>query len=262
VEALTNVGDVLFEHLESLHMGRAWSSVLDAGTGRHSLTWVRSLPTQRWTAVTADPDMEHTVREMCGSAMRSGDRIVRGDWTDPSLLAGERFDVVLADYLLGAIDGFAPYFQHKLFERLAPLVGERLYVIGLEPWTDRPDTDETRVITEITRLRDAVLLLCRERPYREFPSAWLRDHLLRAGFSVVSERRFANVLGHGWIDRQLEMCARRLARLPSDAIGDAMAAYIRDLRERAHTVCNARGGLRGGHDHVFAAEPTRRKHAT
>ncbi len=39
------------------------------------------------------------------------DQIIVGNWKDPSFLKGQVYDVVLADYLLGSIDGFAPYFQ-------------------------------------------------------------------------------------------------------------------------------------------------------
>lgn len=248
------MSDALFDHIIALHGERSYGSVLDAGTGRHSLRWVRGLPTTRWTAVTADPDMRRAVVEDVADPPRPDDRIVLGDWTDATLLAGEVYDVVLADYLLGAVDGFAPYFQHRLFERLAPHVGGRLYVVGLEPLPDKCVTEAERVVTDIARLRDAVLLLCRERPYREFPLTWVRHHVERAGLRVVSEQRFANRLGHGWIDRQLDMSARRLARLPDACLTAPMDQWVSTLRARAHAVCDAHGGLRCGYDHVLAAE--------
>lgn len=244
------MGDTLFEHVASLQGDRPWGAVLDAGSGRHSLEWIRSLPTTRWTAVTADPGMAATLR-----GARADDRVVVGDWTDPALLAGEAYDVVLADYLLGAIDGFAPYFQERLFERLRPHVGGRLYVVGLEPLPHRPDVPDGRIVTEIARARDATLLLCGERCYREFPVGWVRRSLEASGFRVVSERLFANVLRERWVEGQIDMCTRRLGRLPDAAMGAAMGSYLEGLRARALAQCAASGGLRCGADHVVAAEP-------
>lgn len=250
------MADLLFDHITTLHGDRPWTTVLDAGTGRHSLRWVRSLPTAQWTAVTADPDMARSVEADAEGEgpLRDGDRVVLGDWTDATLLGDARYDVVLADYLLGAVDGFAPYFQHRLFERLARHVGGRLYVVGLEPLSDRPVTEAERAVTDIARMRDALLLLCRERPYREFPLEWVRHHVERAGLRVVSEQRFRNVLGEGWIDRQLDMCARRAARLPDASLRAPMLASVEALRSHAHAVCAAHRGLRCGWDHVLAAE--------
>jgi hypothetical protein len=244
------VADSLFEHIAALQGDRPWGAVLDAGSGRHSLGWVRSLPTARWTAVTADPDMAATL-----PAGRACDRVVIGDWTDGALLAGEVYDVVLADYLLGAIDGFAPYFQGRLFQRLRPHVGGRLYVVGLEPLPDRPDSPDGRLVVEIARARDATLLLCGERCYREFPVGWVRRSLEASGYRVVSARTFGNVLGRRWVDGQIDMCARRLGRMVDDGVGRAMGAYLEGLRRRARAQCDAGGGLRCGADHVVAAEP-------
>ena len=43
------------------------------------------------------------------------DQIIVGNWTDEALLEGYEFDIILADYLIGAIDGFSPYFQVRHF---------------------------------------------------------------------------------------------------------------------------------------------------
>lgn len=245
------MGDTLFDHVTALQGDRPWGAVLDAGSGRHSLTWIASLATSRWAAVTADPDMAAVIPRG-----RPGlDRVVLGDWTDPSLLGGEVFDTVLADYLLGAIDGFAPYFQDQLFARLRPHVGGRLYVVGLEPVTFRPETPDERLVAEIARARDATLLLCGERCYREHPVDWVQRSLAASGFRVISARTFGNVFGRRWIDGQIDMCTRRLARLPDPALGHAMGEYLRDLRRRATAHVAAHGGLRAGADHVVAAEP-------
>ena len=51
------------------------------------------------------------VGEQIGFAVKPPDEIVIGNWRDDNFLKDRVFDTVLADYLIGAIDGFAPYFQ-------------------------------------------------------------------------------------------------------------------------------------------------------
>jgi hypothetical protein len=100
----------LFRHIETLQGRRPWGSMLDAGTGSGSIRWIQSLATERWTAVTGAEGHARQVADQAAAQRRPGDRILLGNWADPALLAGEAYDTVLADYLLGAIDGFAPYF--------------------------------------------------------------------------------------------------------------------------------------------------------
>ena len=71
-------GDRLFQHVETLQAGAPWGHVLDAGTGVHSLRWIASLPTDRWTAVTASAAMDAEVRKEVGDRVRADDRL--GGW--------------------------------------------------------------------------------------------------------------------------------------------------------------------------------------
>jgi hypothetical protein len=91
----------LFAYIEELQTA-GWGDFLDAGTGTHSIGWVTSLDTQRWTAVTGAPGHAAQVRELVGAAMRPQDRLIVGNWADAALLDDEAYDTVLADYLLGA----------------------------------------------------------------------------------------------------------------------------------------------------------------
>lgn len=146
---------------------------MDAGTGVKSLEWILTLPTERWTAITAAHRMADNARAAVGSGVRPQDRLLVGNWINDSLLTGETFDTVLVDYLVGAIEGFAPYWQDRVFERLRPLVAEhgRLYLIGLEPYVQfEPESPAGKIIWEIGRVRDACLLLAGERPYRSIRS--------------------------------------------------------------------------------------------
>lgn len=249
----------LFRYVETRHGDRAWGSMLDSGAGVKSLQWIQTLPTDRWTAITAARSMADEVRAALGDGIRPKDQLLVGNWIDDSLLAGETFDTVLVDYLVGAIEGFTPYWQDRVFERLRPLVADngRLYVIGLEPYVQyTPTTESGRIIWEIGRVRDACLLLAGERPYREYPLEWMLRQLERAGFRIVESRRFPIRYGPRHVNGQLDMCRRRLQRFSSPVLGNSMLEYVEELRLRALAVHAREGGLRHGHDYVIAVEPT------
>ena len=246
----------IFRQLSTWHAGLPWGRMLDAGTGAHSLHWVSGLDTTAWTAVTASASMAQQVRAAVQPRMRAQDRIIVGDWTDAGLLAGETFDTVLADYLLGAVEGFAPYFQPCLFARLRPLVGRRLYVVGLQPYVPyTPDDPAGRLVVEMGRVRDACLLLAGERPYREYPLDWVLRSLREAGLRVLASERFPIRYGRRYIDAQIDMCEARLRRFADPSLAQAMRAHLAALRTRAYALHDALGGLAHGFDYAVAAEP-------
>ncbi len=249
------VTDALFDQLVAWQGDHDWGRLLDAGTGQHSLRWVLGLSTSAWTAVTGGKSREDELRHTLGHRMRPGDRLVTGNWSDPALLAGERFDTVLADYLLGALDGFAPYFQDQLFQRLRPHVAGRLYVVGLGPYGDEGGGEAGDTVRAIARLRDACILLAGHRCYREYPLSWVERHLDAAGFRVTARSRVPIVYGQRWVDGQLDVCLRKLPHFADPALAETMRAQVASLRAAALKTCKRQGGLRFGHDWLVAAEP-------
>lgn len=250
------MSDPLFDYIHRHQGDEPWGAVLDAGTGQHSLRWLTGLPTERWAAVTGAASMAADLQRDFAGQIRPQDELVLGNWSDPALLAGQRFDIVLADYLLGAIEGFAPYTQDRLFSRLFPLVGKRLYLIGLEPYVTRYPADEGgRLLVEIGRLRDACLLLAGERPYREYPSDWVVRHLELAGFRVDAVQHFPIRYRERFVNGQLDMCVHRIARLQDRTLAAALEAHVAALREKALAMVAQAGGIRLGADYVVVAEP-------
>lgn len=246
----------LFNHVEALQGDIPWGRFLDAGTGVNSSLWSTGLTTDAWTGVTAAAGHADQVRASIGARFRSQDRLLLGNWTDETLLAGEVHDTVLADYLIGAVEGFAPYFQQLLLRRLRPLTGRRLYVVGLDPYVVGPaDTDEARMVREIGRLRDAVLMLADETSYREYPAEWALNALASAGFRVLSARRFPNRYKAKWVNGQLDMALRRLPRIKDRPLARSLDETIAEVRERAQRLCVEQNGLRHGADYVLACEP-------
>lgn len=246
----------LFDHVETLQGDLPWGRFLDAGTGVNSSLWSTGLATDAWTGVTAAAGHADQVRASVGARFRPQDRLLLGNWTDETLLASEVHDTVMAEYLIGAVEGFAPYFQQSLLRRLRPLTGRRLYVVGLDPYVVGPaDTDEARMVREIGRLRDAVLTLADETPYREYPAEWTLNALAGAGFRVLSARRFPNRYKAKWVNGQLDMATRRLPRIADRGLAESLAGTIESARKRGLALCAERNGLRCGADYVLACEP-------
>ena len=239
--------DALFQHVEAQHRGRPVASVLDAGTGAHSLRWLTTLGAQV-TGVTADEPTAARLRTEFPDV-----ELVTGDWQDAGLLRGRRYDVVEADYLLGAIDGFAPYYQERVFARLRPHVGDRLYVIGLEPWPARDDDPDAQAFIDLCRTRDAAFLLAGTRPYREFPQTWVASTLESSGFTLVDQLRLPIQHSARTIDREHGNVIRYAQRVERD-LGAALTRRADALRDRLLARVRQRP-LLFGYDWVVSAAP-------
>ncbi len=246
----------LFSFIEAVQGETPFGRVLDAGTGDRSMRWLMTLDTLSITAVTAAPAHAALVKRTVGERLRPQDRLLVGNWTQKNLLAGEQFDTVLADYLLGAIEGFAPFFQTSLFERLRPLTAKRLYVTGMEPYVvERPEDEAGALIWEIGRYRDSCLVLAGEHPYREFPLKWVLGELQRSGFKPVAARKFPIRFQAKFVNGQIDTCRPHLERIADQALGQALIAHGEELRSRALAFVEGHGSLSHGFAHAVAADP-------
>ncbi len=249
-----STGEALFAHIEKIQGGEPWGSVLDAGTGKHSLDWVSSLAgTTRWVAVTADPARQKALRKTFADRMRPDDRVACGRWSDPALLHGEVFDVVLVDYLIGAIDYFEPYTQDLLLERLRRHVGSRVHVVGLEPYREDDPSPAARIVLDVARLRDACILLAGHRCYRELPLEWTLRHLERSGYVVEDATVFPIVYGPKFVNDQLDVCVKKLPLIEDPELATTLERRIAKLREEALAYCERHRGIRFGEDYVVSA---------
>jgi hypothetical protein len=246
--------DALFSYLKTLRGALPWGDVLDAGTGWSSLEWLSGLPTQSLTAVTACPRRADALRQSFSAKLRDTDRIVVGNWVDESLLEGEVYDAVLADYLVGAVDRFAPYFQSRLLERLKRHVGDTLYIVGLEPYGDADSSEDAGLVTRIANLRDACLLHSQDRPHREYPRWWMVEELERRGYRVTSSRSFPIFYGKSFVQAELDVCREALSRVPR-ALATALSAHEKALRHEALARIERKGPLNWGFDYVISAQP-------
>ena len=249
-------GSASLSYIEELQGETPFGRVLDAGTGTRSLRWLMTLNTSSITAVTGAPAMAAEVQGRLGDWQRPQDRLLVGNWADPDLLAGEQFDTVVADHLLGAIEGFAPYFQTALFGRLRPLTVKRLYVTGMEPYViQRPREEAGTLIWEIGRFRDACLILSGAQPYREFPLDWVLAQLRRSGFRPIAARKISTSYRAEFVNGQIDLCRPRLERMPDQTLGRSLIAHGEALRSRALAYIESHGSLSQAVHHVVAADP-------
>jgi hypothetical protein len=116
-------GDILFTTLERWQENRSWGRFLDAGTGVNSLKWIMTLDTVSWDAITADQQMKSEIQSHADITLREQDALLVGNWMDENFCQNlGKYDTILADYLIGAVDGFSPYTQDLILERSAFLV--------------------------------------------------------------------------------------------------------------------------------------------
>ena len=246
----------LYSYIEALQGESSYGHLLDAGTGPRSLRWVRTLNTDSCTAVTGAPGAAAKVQRLVGEWQRPQDRLLVGNWSDPNLLAGEQFDTVLADFLLGAIERFAPYFQSALFARLRPLTVQRLYITGMEPYViERPGDEAEALMWEIGRYRDACLTLLGELHHREYPLDWVLAQLRRSSYHPVAKRKFPTSYKADFVSSHIDFCWPGLDRLADQTLGQSLIAHGEALRSRALTYIDNHGSLRHGFAYVVAAEP-------
>ena len=120
--------DALFSQIETWNNNQEWGSVLDAGSGPHSLSWLLSLDTDSVTALTGDPQTKAQLTKQFSTRLRETDAIHCGNWLNQSLFEGRVFDTVIMDYLIGSMSKYSPYFQSQIFQRIRNQSKTKLYV--------------------------------------------------------------------------------------------------------------------------------------
>mmetsp|Transcript_31131 Transcript_31131/g.65739 ORF Transcript_31131/g.65739 Transcript_31131/m.65739 type:complete len:367 (+) Transcript_31131:655-1755(+) len=212
-----------------------------------------------FTAVTAADGMRKTTlhsaaRLSIANSTNSPGEIIIGNWDNVDFLLGRKFDTILADYLIGAIDGFSPYFQDLVFERLLQHLkpGGRIYVVGLTPIPDLLDGPEN-VFCKITRVRDACIKLAGDRCYREYPMNWIVRHLKRSGLQVIDTFSLPIRYTAELMTVQINVCRRKLGNFPTKGLSDEMSALLNKLEEEAR-IATEDGPLLIGTDYVVSAE--------
>ncbi len=277
--------DQLFGCIEQTQIihNKPFGRFLDAGTGTHSLRWMASLiignggddgninideehehilKIDNYTAITADKQMQsNVIKEATTLGIEERGEVIIGNWQrkqeeEGGICYNEMYDTILADYLVGAMDGFSPYYQDQIFPRLIQHLkpGGLIHVVGLNPIPDKAPGDAD-IFCRVTKLRDACILLAGHRCYREYPIEWIERHLERAGLRLVKSSRFPILYSHAAIVRQLNVARSKLTLFPSKALAKEMGESI-DALERESKIATDKAAnkrLKLGFDYVVTA---------
>jgi hypothetical protein len=263
--------DVLFGSIEEAQQDRPFGSILDAGTGLHSLRWIATLADKgmtSFTAITADETMQRTVQretEALGVDPSVGEVLI-GNWFDvdgklaqaPLQLKGQLFDTVLLDYLIGAVDGFSPYKQDQMISKLTQFLkpGGRLYIVSLQPIPDKAPGD-ANIICRVRQVRDACILLAGHRCYREYPVDWVERQVEGlSDLQLVGSRRFPILYRHSTIVKQIQVGRSKLKLFDSPTLAESMGQVLDDLQQKSleATQRAPHGKIQLGFDYLVTVE--------
>lgn len=244
--------DAIFGGIEEKQGSKPFGRVLDAGTGRYSLRWLSTLTEKGMTsltAITADDKMLQSITPLVEKlGIQDITSLVIGNWfgTSEPIVSTDQdndeilFDTIVADYLIGAMDGFSPYKQDQMIPLLTKYLkpGGRLYIVGMEPIPDSAEGDAD-IICQVRRARDACLLLAGQRPYREYPLTWITRQVARTeGLQFLQTGEYPIRHSGNFIARQINNGRRWLKLIKPKELGNEMKNLLDDLEKKAKKATN------------------------
>jgi hypothetical protein len=254
--------DALFGSIEEQQGDRPFGNILDAGTGMHSLRWIATLQEKgmtKFTAITADKTMQRNVQNEADELEMSHlGNVIIGNWFgDSPLQMNEQYDTILADYLIGSMDGFSPYEQDLMIPKLAACLkpGGRLYIVGLQPIPDSAP-DEANIICKVRKVRDACILLAGHRCYREYPVDWIQRQILhdQQHLDLLTTSTFPILYKHQTIASQINVGRSKFKHFPTTELAEEMRRVLDDLERQSLEATNRVGRIKLGFDYIITAE--------
>jgi len=208
------------------------------------------------TGVTANESSKKSTLSQVGPYLDlSLDSVEVGAWQNVSFMSGRQYDVVVADYLLGAVDYFAPHFQVALVRRLRHLVkpGGYLLTVGKEPNALKANSSTQLLLEEIDALRDSATILTRNMPYRELPRWWVKDELENAGFSLQNKYLEQTVVSVRDATDTWEWAGDMIKKIPDERLRAAYLVRHKELKQQIEQNEELQHGYHFGSDYAILA---------
>ena len=211
-----------------------WGQVLDAGAGYSSMCWLMRQRYDSLTGVTAVDDGTYGAKGLRdATAKLQRVEIAVGNWRDTNFMHMRQYDIVVADYLIGATEQHWKYGAGALFNRILKSIrpGGYLLFVGLEPYEivlNRKQGTRDRLVLDIETIGDTAAALAGESTYRELPEEWVRDEIARSNdFTIIDSKQFQMRLTLTSMQKQLSY-----ARMVTSGIDDPslQAAYKKRIK--------------------------------
>ena len=142
-----------------------------------------------------------------------------------------RYDVVVLDYLLAAVNMHWPFGEEAVLERVLRSVrprGGMALLTGIEPYEltlERRHKGDAAIL-DAESLGDAAALLAGRRSYRELPLQWVLQQVrsLGLGFTVVATRDFGVTFTHASLRGQLDFARSEAQHVDDPELRRALEA--------------------------------------
>eukprot|EP00946_MAST-07B_sp_MAST-7B-sp1_P005158 g5158.t1 len=240
--------DVIYDWLSSTLYKQgliSWGDILDAGAGYNSMCWLMNHKYSTITEVTAVEGGTYGgqgLRE--ATANNPKVKVVVGNWRNKNFMPGTAFDVVVADYFLGAVERHWAHGASAMLERLLRAVkpGGYLLLVGLEPYEsvlDRSSNDHDRLILDVEAIGDSAATIAGEKTYREIPEEWVKHQVNISrcdlgNFQVVATRHFPMRLTRGSLLKQIEYAQSTSEKIEDRFMRSAYQQRIKALKGELH----------------------------
>lgn len=86
------------------------------------------------------------------------------------------------------------------------------------------------LVLDTERVRDASMMLSHQRPYREFPQAWVEATLEKKGMEVVQSKHFPSTATASYLNSQLKWARKEARKVAAPSLSAALLEQISMLQ--------------------------------
>lgn len=156
-------------------------------------------------------------------------------------LKGLQYDVIVADYLLGAVERYWPHGADGMMNRLlnATKPGGYLLITSLEPYENILDrkNNKDKLVLNVESIGEAAAYIAGESTYREVPLSWILRQIDRfPEYQIVTTKEFPMTLTSRSLLNQISYARATLKKIEDTILQTAflkrVAALEKDIKKK------------------------------